>query len=110
MKVPNAQNAEIADPKLTSYLLDHAHPQNQGKAAFYEIVGFTLRNSDDLRSALLSHIVANEVVKVVNTDFCIRYVVEGSMSAPNGKKYPIRSVWFVDNDSELPKLVTAYPN
>jgi hypothetical protein len=110
MTLPHAKNAEVADRKLTSYLLDQAHPQNQGKAAFYAIVGFTLENPDDLRLALLTHIAVNEVTKVINTEFGIRYVVEGLMSCPNGKKYPIRSVWFIDNDSEIPKLVTAYPN
>ena len=110
MNVPNALNAEIPDRKLTGYLLDHAHPQNKGKAAFYEIVGFTKQNSDDLRVALLRHVLANEVVNFINTDFGIRYVVEGWMHCPNGKQYPIRSVWFIENDEKIPKLVTAYPN
>lgn len=110
MNVPNAHNADVPDRKLTTYLLDHAHPQNKGKAAFYEIVGFTKENADDLRTALLSHVVDNEVAKSISTDFGIRYVVEGWMNCPNGKQYPIRSVWFVENGSEVPKLVTAYPN
>ncbi|MBC3785939.1 DUF6883 domain-containing protein [Spirosoma utsteinense] len=42
MQLPNAQNADVSDRKLTSFLVDHVHPQNQGKAAFYEIAGFTL--------------------------------------------------------------------
>jgi hypothetical protein len=110
MKLPNAHNAHVNDRKLTGYLLDYDHPQNKGKAAFYEIVGFTKENPDDLRIALLSHVYNNEVVKAITTDFGTRFVVEGWMSCPNGKQYPIRSVWFVDNGSELPKLVTAYPN
>lgn len=110
MTVPNANNAEIPDRKLISYLLDHNHPQNKGKAAFYEIAGFTKDNSDDLRIALLGHILENEIVKFINTDFGIRYVVEGWMPCPNGKSYPIRSIWFIDNGEEIPKLVTAYPN
>ena len=110
MKVPHAYNSEVSDRKLTSYLLDHAHPQNKGKAAFYEIVGFTQENSDALRGALLAHILNNEVAKFISTDFGIRYVVEGWMLCPNGKQYPIRSVWFIEKGEEIPKLVTAYPN
>jgi hypothetical protein len=110
MKLPNAHTAEVPDRKLTGYLLDEQHPQNQGKAAFYAIGGFTLANPDELRSALLSHIATHEITKIIITDFGTRYVVEGLMSCPNGKQYPIRSVWFVDNGSELPKLVTVYPN
>lgn len=85
MNVPNADNAEISDRKLTGYLLDHNHPRNKGKAAFYEIVGFTKQNPDDLRAALLRHVLVNEVVKSINTDFGIRYVVEGWMCCSSGK-------------------------
>lgn len=110
MSVPYAHNVEVPDRKLTGYLLDHAHPQNKGKAAFYEIVGFTKENSNDLRAALLSHVFANEVAKFIQTDFGIWYVVEGWMPCPNGRQYLIRSVWFIENGEEIPKLVTAYPN
>ncbi len=65
MNVPHARNAEVPDRKLTGYLLDHTHPQNKGKAAFYEIVGFTKVNSDQLRTALLSHVLANEFAKFI---------------------------------------------
>lgn len=110
MRLPNCAEAVVPDRKLTGYLLDHAHPQNKGKAAFYEIVGFTKENPNDLRVALLSHVLANEVAKIIDTDFGIRYVVKGWMQCPNGKQYPIRSVWFIANGEEVPKLVTAYPN
>lgn len=99
MTLPNAQNADVSDKKLLSYLLDLNHLQNQGKAAFFKIVGFTLINPDDLRVAFLSQIAANDVTKIINTNFGTRFVIEGLMSCPNGKKYPIRSVWFVDTGS-----------
>ena len=110
MLLPNANNAEVPDRKLAGYLLDHDHPQNKGKAAFYEIVGFTKNNADELRVALLDHAKTNEVVKWTPTEHGVRFVVEGQMFCPNGKRYPIRSVWFIDNDQVIPKLVTAYPS
>ena len=110
MKVPHIHNAQVPDRKLTGYLLDHVHPQNKGKAAFYEIVGFTKQNADELRKALLTHVLDNEVKKFINTEHGVRYVVEGWMHCLNGKQYPIRSVWFIENGQEIPKLVTAYPN
>lgn len=110
MKVPNAHTAEVPDRKLTSYLLDHTHPQNKGKANFYELVGFTRQSSDALRLSLLNHIFTQEIAKVIISGFGTRYVVEGWMPCPNGKQYPIRSVWFIENGEEIAKLVTAYPN
>ncbi|WP_460983409.1 DUF6883 domain-containing protein [Spirosoma fluminis] len=41
MKLPNVDRAAIPDRKITEYLLDHSHPQTKGKAAFYELVGFS---------------------------------------------------------------------
>jgi hypothetical protein len=110
MKVPNCEQAEVPDRKLGGYLLDHNHPQNGGKAAFYELVGFTAENIHELRRALQQHVSDHDVVKTMTGEFGARYVVEGNMACPNGKQYPIRSVWFISSSENIPKLVTAYPN
>jgi len=110
MKLPNCEQAEIPSAKLTIYLLDAARPQNKGKAAFYELVGYTKQNTTELRNALLKLVLQAEVTKFIETDFGNRYVVEGWLPCPNGKLYPLRAVWFVSNGEKNPKLVTAYPN
>lgn len=89
MKLPSCDRAEIPNPKLVSYLLDHDHPQNKGKAAFYEIVGFTKANAIDLKVALLKFVLEYEVVKSELVEFGMRYVVEGWLPCPNGKSYPL---------------------
>lgn len=110
MLLPNANNAEVPERKLVGYLLDYGHPQNKGKAAFYELVGYTKTNADELRTALLNHAQTNEVVKLISTEFGTRFVIEGQMFCPNSRQYLIRSVWFIENDQVIPKLVTAYPS
>lgn len=110
MKLPNADLVDIPDRKLGGYLLDHDHPQNGGKADFYQIVGFTTSNAHELREALYQHILHNDVVKTETIQFGTRYVVEGPMYCTNGRHYPIRSVWFISNGETIPKFVTAYPN
>ncbi len=110
MKLPNAEQAEITDRKLLTYLLNHTHPQNKGKAAFYAIVGYTNQNTELLRAALIKLILSSEVTKTIDTQFGKRYVVEGWLDCPTGKSYPLRTVWFIDTDATIPKLVTAYPN
>ncbi len=91
-------------------MLLHDHPQNKGKAAFYELAGFTNTNAHKLREALCTHILYNEVAKVESTVYGTRYVVEGQMRCENGKSYLVRSVWFISNGETIPKFVTAYPN
>ena len=110
MKLPNALLADVPDRKLGGYLLLQDHPQNKGKAAFYEVVGFTINNAHKLREALCWHIMYNEVAKVEPTEHGTKYVVEGQMPCENGKNYLIRSVWFISNGETIPKFVTAYPS
>jgi len=110
MKLPNCEQAEVPNRKLTVYLLDHEHPQNKGKAAFYEIVGYTRENANELKIALLELIQQYDVTKIVEMEFGKRYVVEGWLLCLNGKSYPLRTVWFISNGEIIPKLVTAYPN
>lgn len=110
MKLPNCEQAVVPLRKLTDYLLDDTHPQNSGKAAFFGLVGFTIQNPLDLETALCQHSLTNEVVATIGSEFGIRYVVEGWMPCPNGKAYPIRSVWFIPVGEDVPRLVTAYPN
>ncbi len=110
MKLPNFDQAEISDRKLLTYLLDADHPQSKGKAAFYALVGYTKQNAPLLRGELLQLVRQYEVVNVIDTDFGRRYVVEGWLSCPNGKAYPLRTVWFINNGEIIPKLVTADPN
>lgn len=63
MKLPNCEQAEVTRRKLTTYLLDGAHPQNKGKAAFYELVGYNQLNTDALKEALLGLILESEIMK-----------------------------------------------
>lgn len=40
MKLPNASKAVVERTKLVDYLLNAAHPDNGGKAEFFEKLGF----------------------------------------------------------------------
>jgi hypothetical protein len=40
MKLPNAIKAVVAREKIVDYLLNAAHPDNGGKADFFEALGF----------------------------------------------------------------------
>ncbi len=90
MKLPNCEQAEIPDRKLTVYLLDSAHPQNKGKGAFYNLVGYDKQNTDVLKEALFALVLQYNVTNIVETDFGKRYVIEGWLPYPNGKSYPFR--------------------
>jgi hypothetical protein len=53
MKLPNAENAIVEHEKITDYLLNAAHPDNGGKAVFFEALGFGREEPQALAEALL---------------------------------------------------------
>jgi hypothetical protein len=38
-----------------------------------------------------------------------KYVLEGLLETPGGKRPPVRTVWIIDAGLTAPRLVTAYP-
>jgi hypothetical protein len=58
---------------------------------------------------LLTHAVTGDVVSASETAFGRKYLVQGPLSAPDGRRPNICSVWFVEIGEHAPRLVTAYP-
>jgi hypothetical protein len=95
--------------KTASYLLSPDHDDGGAKAKFFLGYGFTQTNPSQLSRALLQHAADNEVAEVVDSQYGVKYIVEGDMLMANGKVKGVRSVWIVDTGTTAPRLVTAYP-
>ena len=108
MQLPNLENAAVPKRKVVDYLLNANHPEGRGKAAFFQRFGFAPVAWEQLAEVLTAH-AANEVVRTEASPFGMRYVVEGSIQAPDGRRSRIRSIWFIDHGGETPHFVTAYP-
>jgi len=52
VKLPNAEKAIAEHEKVADYLLNAAHPDNGGKAAFFEGLGFCHAEPETLATAL----------------------------------------------------------
>ena len=109
MKLPNAHLAIVEQGKITAYLLNAAHPDNGGKAAFFEMLGFYEADWPTLAAALRKLADAGEVARSVESAHGKKYIVDGWIEAPSGKSSMVRSVWIVDRGLVAPRLVTAYP-
>jgi hypothetical protein len=108
-RLPNLERAAVPERKVVAYLLSESHPDGRGKARFFVGHGFTVADWQELADALRLHAVRNPVVETVETAFGVRYVVEGILQAPDGRKPIVRAVWFIIREGEAPSLVTAYP-
>lgn len=98
----------VREAKITQYLLNEAHPANQGKAAFFQSLGYSSSSWKALAEALIAHAHVNEVAQVVETVHGTKYVVEGALITPDGRAADVRSIWIIDAQHAYPVLVTAY--
>jgi len=107
--VPNRHLAIVEKTKLTDYLLSPSHPAGRSKAAFLSRFGFSAANWETLQESLLHHVAVAENATALKTQFGIKYMIEAGLETPDGRRPRIRSVWFIENGQQAPKLVTVVP-
>lgn len=108
MHVPQAEAAFVEKRKIRDYLLSPSHPQDSGKAAFFQLFGFGAAQWEVMRDALTWHPVANVVSKVTQSPHGTKYEVRCSTTSPDGRNPCITTVWIVEG-ARSPRLVTAFP-
>ena len=109
MRLPNAENAWVQVAKARDYLLASEHPEGGGKAGFFVRFDFYQDRWEILADALRRHGASHEVASVIETSYGMKFVVEGILETPDRRNPYTRSVWLIDNGSDLPRLITAYP-
>jgi hypothetical protein len=109
MKLPQLENAVVAEAKITRYLLSEVHEDGKSKATFFLGFGFSVAQWEVMRDALLAHVAVHEVASVLDTSRGKHYTVEGEFQTPSGRNPQVRSVWALEHNSDRPRLITAYP-
>jgi len=109
MKLPDASDAIVSQAKVVDYLLAENHPQGRDKAAFFTRLGFTQKAWQVLATVLAQHPVEHDVYRVEDSRFGRRYVIDGAIETPSGRRRRIRTVWFIETGDDQARLVTAYP-
>jgi hypothetical protein len=109
VKVPGWERATVPERKITEYLLSTSHKDGRPKAAFFGAFGFRIEAWEVLAEALRGHVAEHETCGEAASAFGTRYVVEGPLETPNGRRPEVRTVWFLESESDAPRLVTAYP-
>ena len=109
MKLPNLEHAIVPEAKVTGCLLSHTHREGRHKAEFFVRFGFRAARWQELAVALLNHAREYDVVREESSPFGIRYLIEGALTAPDGRQPSVRTVWFIYTGEDIPRFVTAYP-
>jgi hypothetical protein len=108
MRLPNAHLAVVEEAKITEYLLNAAHPDNGGKAAFFLAGGFSRGEWRILAAALRRVAQTGGVTSSVVSPHGRKYVVDGQLQTPSGRLPVVRTIWIVDQGFDTPRLVTTY--
>lgn len=110
MKLPNWEQAVVAEAKLVRYLLHLESENGKAKAKFFLAFGFTIEAWHVMADALKQHANNHEVAKVEERPpFGIHYVIEGTLHTPDGRNPAVRVIWIIDEGDIVPRLVSAYP-
>ena len=109
MRLPNASQAIVQREKITDYLLSEDPSVGGGKPNFFIRFGFRPDNWRELADALLAVGSAYEVAQVEETNYGMKYVVEGRLETPDGRNPQTRTIWHIDWGRDYPRLVSAYP-
>jgi len=110
MRLPNAHLATVPEQKITRFLLNPAHPAGGSKASFFLRFGFSVADWRGLAEALGKHARENDLaVEGEQTQYGVRYVVDGPLKAPDGSLLNVRVAWYIDAGGIAPRFVTAHP-
>jgi hypothetical protein len=73
----------------------YAHLYGRHKAFFFKNMGFSSESWEIMVFALRDHAQQSDVVRVDDTEFGTRYIVEGQLRTPNGRNPIVRVVWLL---------------
>jgi hypothetical protein len=107
--LPNHDRAVIDPRKISAYLLSVTHPVGRHKWRFFQALGFTPDDLGRLDHALRTIARTGALVQEVATRFGVRYIVDGTFTAPNGTTASVRTVWIIETGGTEPRFVTAFP-
>ncbi|MEG4350510.1 hypothetical protein QUA70_24815 [Microcoleus sp. LAD1_D5] len=99
-------NSVIPSAKLTNYLLIRL-PKDD-KSQFLDRGGYSIENWQHLDRDLRSQILPLEAEPMENTKYGQKYMIQGSLTGPNGTILQVKTVWIV-TPSET-RFVTLVPD
>ena len=94
--------------KVREYLLNPDHPVGGAKARFFLGIGYSRQHYERLAADLIQHGHTCPVSEEKQSPYGDKFVVDGPLLAPNGREYPVRTVWMEQSPGVLVLLITAH--
>lgn len=109
MKLIEKYEVLIFDNKIRGYLLSTEHPIGKHKAQFFIKCGFYPNEWELLKEYIYSIAEENEITEITQTEYGTKFTIIGILIAPNGKSYPIKTIWITFPGTKNVNFVTAHP-
>ncbi|MFD1467802.1 DUF6883 domain-containing protein [Hymenobacter caeli] len=98
----------VAPNKVQDYLLNPDHPIGGAKARFFLGIGYSREHYEQLIADLIEHGHTRPVTEEKDSPYGVKFVVDGPLLAPNGREYPLRTVWMEQSPGTFVLLITAH--
>jgi len=108
LELPRCGEVQVRGSKIQEYLLSLAHPVGRAKAEYLISRGYIPEAPEILGNDLKRVARSGQVRSVEATEWGTKYLVVGSILAPDGKPLDLATVWMVKG-RDVPAFVTAYP-
>ncbi len=100
----------IDTAKIRGYLLSRSHPVGRFKAAFFNSLGYTDEDWQQLEADLRDHARSHEASAAQSTIHGQKYEVRGILTGPlAGRGASVVAVWIIRTGEDFARFVTAYP-
>lgn len=109
MKLPNAKNIVITKEKLVDYILSETHPTGKFKAKIFRKIGFDESKVKAFEKELKKIVIAKEITEKVESEYGIKYIIDGQIKGLKGKAIRVRTIWIIERGDIKPRFVTLYP-
>jgi hypothetical protein len=110
MKIPNGDRAIIEPSKLTEYLLNIEHKRGGSKAKLLIQFGYSPENWQRLESDIRQFHLTADVSIVKETAYGVRYQISANLLTPADRELPVKTVWQIDQGTDVPRLITLVPD
>jgi uncharacterized protein DUF6883 len=107
--LPDADRAQIDPDKLRGYLPSSTHPIGRFKARFFNALGFSADNWQELEQAFRIQHLTQDARPADADPHGQKYTIRAILIGPNGQAASVVSIWFIGKGGNAPRFVTAYP-
>ncbi|MCH8044749.1 MAG: hypothetical protein IID44_13635 [Planctomycetes bacterium] len=94
---------------MRDYLLNPAHRRGASKAKLLMSMGYDSVRWQRLEIDLREQHLMADVEEVEENDYGTCYVVVAGLTGPSGGTVVFRSIWQIDAGTDVPRLITMYP-